>query len=589
MKTTQRLSLVLLSLLLSLSLSGCSSTDNKTIQKDFDKFINEEFVNEMEDSYTNSHILLEQPENFSVDTSKAEIVIDNDVSQEVFDDYYENASKSVKKLEEFDRDKLTDSQKDIYDIYKYKLNNNIDKYDSKYSYMSMPLESMSGMHTQLPILFADWELRNEQDVQDIITVMKSVPNYMNSIIEYTKQQEEKGTLMIDIDNVKEYCQKVVDEDINSSVLTGLYESIDSLNLGDEKTQQYKDELKITFQEYFIPSYNNMIKTMNELDTSKNNELGLSHLKNGKNYYEVLFKEAIGTDKSIKEIKKELNDKAKSALLKSQGLLMSDEQLYNDYINENIKTNYTDFETMLSDLNESYTDDFPSVDELQYNIKPIAEDLASGGIAAYFNIPPLDNSAPNKIRVNMLKDALDIQSLDTFSTLAHEGIPGHMYQISYAYQNLDAPLLKSTDGYLGYTEGYATYVELYSLKYLEDVSSKAVEIYQNMKVYQNCIVALSDIGINYEGWTKEETANFMQTHLLEMTSIDEYYNQIRCNPTAFLSYYVGYLQHANLKEEAEDTLKSKFDDKEFHEAILKSGPAPFSVVEKNVNEYIEDNK
>ena len=134
----------------------------------------------------------------------------------------------AKAFKEFDRDTLSDEQKETYDIYSYMLDYTTEMNDSKFDYMSMPLESMTGMHTQLPTLFSDWTLRNEQDVKDVITLMKSVRPYMDSILAYTKKQEEKGTLMLDIKSVKEYCEKVVKEDVNSSVLTGLNQSIDNL-------------------------------------------------------------------------------------------------------------------------------------------------------------------------------------------------------------------------------------------------------------------------------------------------------------------------------------------------------------------------
>ena len=461
--------------------------------------------------------------------------------------------------------------------------------DSKYDYMATPLESITGMHTQLPTLFADFTLRNEQDVEDVITLMGSVRTYMNSILDYTKKQEEKGTLMIDIDSIKEYCEKVVKEDVNSSVLTGLNQSIDDLNLGDEKTTQYKEELKKAFQEEFLPTYSDIVNVMEALDTAKNNTQGLSHMKNGKDYYELLFKQAIGTDKSIKEIQKELKTLADASLKTAQNTLMDDMELAKDYMNGNMKTSYTDFQNMLKDLNNAIKDDFPSVGDLDYNIQPIGEDLASGGVAAYFNIPALDSTEKKQIRVNMMKDALDIQSLETFSTLAHEGIPGHMYQIAYEYQNTKDNWSKSIANFLGYTEGYATYVELYSLKYLKDVSKNTVTLQQNLTAYQNCIVALSDIGIHYEGWSEEETKEFLSDNGLEVPDISNFYKQIQSNPTAFLSYYVGYAQIADLKNEVQDELKDKYSDLGFHTALLKSGGAPFSVVEENIEEYIDDTK
>lgn len=585
----KKITLLMLSAVMAFSFTGCSKKDSGEEQKKFDEFMKQEFVESMEQSYPNTHIILENPKDYGVDTSKTKAQIDKELNETTMKENKELNEKSAKAFKEFDRDTLSDEQKETYDIYSYMLDYTTEMNDSKFDYMSMPLESMTGMHTQLPTLFSDWTLRNEQDVKDVITLMKSVRPYMDSILAYTKKQEEKGTLMLDIKSVKEYCEKVVKEDVNSSVLTGLNESIDNLKLGDDKTKQYKAELKKAFQEYFLPAYSDIIKTMKELDSSKNNTLGLSHMKNGKEYYELLFKQATGTDKSIEDIKKELNSMSRSSLLAVQSVISKNKNLYDEYVNGKIKTKYKDFESMLKDLDKDIKDDFPSVGTLNYRIKPIGEDLASGGVAAYFNIPALDGTTPKQIRVNMLEDALNVQSLETFSTVAHEGIPGHMYQIAYAYKNVKDPWRNSMASFLGYTEGYATYTELYALKYLDGVSADAVKLQQNMVVYQDCLIALADIGIHYEGWTKEDLSIFLEENGLGVSDVSDFYNQLQANPTAFLSYYVGYVQIANLKKDAQDELKDKFNDRDFHEAILKSGAAPFHVVEENVKDYIESAK
>jgi len=585
----KKITLLMLSAVMAFSFTGCSKKDSGEEQKKFDEFMKQEFVESMEQSYPNTHIILENPKDYGVDTSKTKVQIDKELNETTMKENKELNEKSAKAFKEFDRDTLSDEQKETYDIYSYMLDYTTEMNDPKFDYMSMPLESMTGMHTQLPTLFSDWTLRNEQDVKDVITLMKSVRPYMDSILAYTKKQEEKGTLMLDIKSVKEYCEKVVKEDVNSSVLTGLNESIDNLKLGDDKTKQYKAELKKAFQEYFLPAYSDIIKTMKELDSSKNNTLGLSHMKNGKEYYELLFKQATGTDKSIEDIKKELNSMSRSSLLAVQSVISKNKNLYDEYVNGKIKTKYKDFESMLKDLDKDIKDDFPSVGTLNYRIRPIGEDLASGGVAAYFNIPALDGTTPKQIRVNMLEDALNVQSLETFSTVAHEGIPGHMYQIAYAYKNVKDPWRNSMASFLGYTEGYATYTELYALKYLDGVSADAVKLQQNMVVYQDCLIALADIGIHYEGWTKEDLSNFLEENGLGVSDVSDFYNQLQANPTAFLSYYVGYVQIANLKKDAQEELKDKFNDRDFHEAILKSGAAPFHVVEENVKDYIESAK
>lgn len=583
--------LILLSLVVSLAFStaACSKKDPLEEQKKFDEFMKQEFIDSMEQSYVNTHIILENPQDYGVDTSKMELKIDEEISDETIQKSKASTQASAEKFKEIDRDLLTDEQKDTYDIYRFMMDYALEMNDDKFDYMSMPLESMSGMHTQLPTLFSDWTLRNEQDVKDVIELMKSVRSYMDSILTYTKKQEEKGTLMLDIQSIKSYCEKVVKEGTNSSVLSGLNESIENLGLGEEKTKQYEEELKETFETYFIPTYSDIIKTMDELDPSKNNTLGLCHMENGKEYYELLFKAAIGTEKSIKDIKKELEKMSISALLNVQSVVSQNQAIYEALVNGELKTEYTDFESMLIDLNKHYEQDFPSVGQLDYQIKPIGEDLAAGGIAAYFNIPALDGTTPKQIRVNMLENALDLQGLETYTTVAHEGIPGHMYQIAYAYKNVKDPWRNSIASYLGYTEGYATYAELYSLKYLEGLSEDAIKIQQGLTIYQDCLVALTDIGIHYEGWTKEETADFLKENGLEVNEIDEFYEQLQANPTSFLSYYVGYVQIANLKKEAQTELEDAFDEKAFHEAILKSGAAPFDVVERNVEAYVNQAK
>ena len=373
------------------------------------------------------------------------------------------------------------------------------------------------------------------------------------------------------------------------VLTGLNDSIDELKLGKEKTAQYKAEMKTAYMSSFLPAYEDIIKAMDNIDPSKNNAMGLSHMKDGKRYYELAFKDASGSNKSIEDIKTDLNTLAQKSLFRIQSVAMNNKQTYDDLTNGKITTKYTDFKSMLKELNGDIKKDFPSVGNLKYNIAPIGEDIASGGVAAYYNLPAIDSTKPNQIRVNMQKNALKINAMDTFSTVAHEGIPGHMYQVNYANQNMKEPWRKTSANFSGYTEGYATYVELYSLKYLKDIPAEGVKLQQNMTVYQDCIIALADIGIHYDGWTKNDFRQFLQENGLEATSSDGLYIQLQANPTAFIPYYVGYMQFANLRTKAEDALKDKFNDKDFHEAILRSGSAPFRVVEKNVDAYIKKAK
>lgn len=588
MKNLKRLTLLLVAAAMTVSIGGCSKKDGKEEQKKFDNFLNEEFKSTMKESYFNTHIFLENPEKYGINKDKIPLQIDTLISDDKIKEIRTETEKSAEKFYEFDRDLLTDEQKDNYDIYKYMLDINVDSNYEKYDYISPVFKSMSGMHTQLPILFADITIRNEDDIKDIITVMKSTRTYINSLLDYTKKQEEKGTLMVDIDSVVNYCEDIIKNKENSSVLTGLNGSIDELKLDANKTNAYKKQVKDAFNSSFIPAYEDIVKVMKKLDPKKNNTLGLSNLKDGKSYYEILFHEASGSDKTILEVQKDLESLLKTSLLTVQETMSNNKDALK-LLEKYSKTKYTDFNQIMKDLNNSISKDFPSVGKIDYQIEPIGKELASSGIAAYFNLPAIDGTTPKQIRVNTNKNTLDISALETFMTVAHEGLPGHMYQTAYAYKNLSSPWRNAIAHLTSYQEGYATYVELYSLKYLPDVPKDVATIVQNSTVFQNCIIALVDIGIHHEGWTVEQTKEFLNGYGLGAIDVNSLYKQIQANPASFLPYYVGYMEIAELKTQAQNKLKDKFNDLDFHSAILKSGSAPFSIVERNVNDYIEATK
>ncbi len=275
------------------------------------------------------------------------------------------------------------------------------------------------------------------------------------------------------------------------------------------------------------------------------------------------------------------------MLSAQNAVTSNPEALEAYMSNTTRTGYKDYKGILTYLETAYKKDFPDVGKFNYNIEPLASDLATNGIAAYFNIPAIDGTTPKEIRVNNT-DKAAIDTISTFTTVAHEGIPGHMYQIQYAYNNLKNPWHLACANFSGYTEGYATYVELYSVNYI-DTDDAIKQLTEAMTVYEHAIIALIDIGIHYEGWSIDQLKQFCNEKGLDSSQAQGIYDQICYNPTSFLSYYVGYMEIADLKKEAQKELGDKFTDLGFHTALLESGSAPFSVVERHIGAYIEANK
>ncbi|MCI8541196.1 MAG: DUF885 domain-containing protein [Erysipelotrichaceae bacterium] len=582
---------LLLALFLAIGIGGCQEQanvgNNEEMQKQFDEFIETDFVDTMESDYLTMHIYLEHPENYGVDSSKTTVQIGEKFDENAMEEDLSELQELRDSFDQFDRKALREDQLDTYDCFAFMLELAEMGSVDHLNYMGSSFNTMTGDHTQIPTLLADLTLRNEQDVKDLIKLVEDVKPYLESDLAYTKKQEEVGTLMIGIDEVVERCQEIVDTGMEGSTLTSMKQHVDELELAQDTKDMYKQQLDDAYRTSFLPAYESVIRELKALDPKKNHTSGLAHMENGKAFYELLFRDATGSEKSIKQVKQELEDTVDQAYEDMLAAITTNPEALNSYFDGSLSTGYSDYATMLVDLEQFFQQDFPSVSKLEYNIQPLPADLATGGIAAYFNIPAIDGTTKKQIRVNDTnKD--DIGSIDTFTTVAHEGIPGHMYQIQYTYDNINSPWRMTCTNFSGYTEGYATYVELHSLNYLH-VDESVKKVHKAMSVYENALIALIDIGIHYDGWDLEELIDFCDENNLNAEAAEAIYDQIVFNPSAFLSYYVGYQEIMLLKEDAQAELGDRFNEKEFNTALLKSGAAPFSVVERNIGAYVANAK
>ena len=461
MKLRQKLPIVALCMAVMMLFPSCGTTPEDQ-QQAFDAFIQEDFVSTMESDYLTNHIYLENPQDFGVDESQITVSLGTRFDPDSFQQTRDDLDALEKEFSKFDREKLTAEQQVTYDIYKALLDLAKTSSSESFDYYASYFDSMTGIHTSLPTLFSDLTLRDEQDVKDVIVLMQDVRPYVQSLLEYVKAQEEHGTLMVDTESVISQCEQYTQSGEDSPILTSMYEHIDQLNLDPTAAQGYKDQLKEAFTTSFLPAYQDIIDTMKGLDPQKNNTMGLAHLEHGKEYYEYLFQEATGTSHSIEEVETMLRNAMDDALGTMIGVYMVDPDSYNAFYNGDYQTSFTSYQEMMDFLTEAIQGDYPAIGDVEYTLQSLDAELANSGIAAYFNIPAIDGTTPMSIFVNDTSGREGLQALDTFSTVAHEGIPGHLYMTVYQNQHLPNAWRKAIPNFSGYTEGYATYVEVESL-------------------------------------------------------------------------------------------------------------------------------
>ena len=177
----KKLIISILSLLIIASSTGCSQQpqENPEMIKAFDQFIEKDFIETMESDYTTMHIYLENPQDYGVDSSKVEVSLGSHPDK-INEEEREEFQETVDEFNQFHRDELTPSQQETYDICKYMIETSKASMDQKYDYYRNLFASMGGIHYQIPVLFSDYALRNEQDVKDVILLVKDVKPYLDA-------------------------------------------------------------------------------------------------------------------------------------------------------------------------------------------------------------------------------------------------------------------------------------------------------------------------------------------------------------------------------------------------------------------------
>lgn len=579
---------ILCAAILLFPLTGCQSKDPKEEQQAFDEFMEQQFVDAMQSDYTTMHTYLQDPSAFGIDEDAVEVSLGTRFDEKSMQEAKESFEESYTQFQSFDRELLTQQQQDLYDAFAFEAEINEQLMDEKFDYYPQVFESMSGLQFQLPSLFSDWEVRDEQDIKDLILLLDDVLPYVNSALDYTLTQEEKGLLMLDTDSVKTYCEGIIEKGVDSSILSSMKEKVEALGLSEEQTRAYQQQLEDGFAQSFLPAYQNIYDRMEEIEKNgKNNEEGLAAFPDGKEYFALILQLNVGSDKTPEEVQEMMDNTFDKHLTDLQMIVWENMEDIEPLLYDSLpQTSYSSYSEILDTVAKAMQEDFPEVSNLTYHIEDMNEEIASDGIAAYFNIPSIDGDSMKQMRVN--PDDADPSSLSTYITVSHEGFPGHMYQYAYLYENMESNYAKTLSNVNAYVEGYAVYASYQSLGYLEDINANLLEAYQINELASYCLYINADIGIHYEGWSQEEMKDYFNSAGIVLNDEDAElaYDQLQANPAAFEPYYVGYQEFINLREKAEEALGENFDAKEFHTAILECGIVPFDVVERHVDAYID---
>lgn len=443
-----------------------------------------------------------------------------------------------------------------------------------------PLGPVSGIHTQLPVLLSEYSFYDTQDVETYLALLKETPSYFDSVIRFEQKKAASGLFMPDYqaDSVLDTCQSFIDMGKENYLVSTFNERIASLDLLPEnkKDSFQKENMKLVTEEIY-PAYQNLITAIKSLKGKGMNEQGLSHFPYGKKYYEYLVRQTTGCNESISRLRLMTRAQILEDLSAMQKILFpADAALTQASVLEQ-----TSPDSMLDDLRSKITDTFPEIPDVDFQVKYVPESMQDYLSPAFYMIPAIDNLTENVIYINSGQTA---SGLNLYTTLAHEGYPGHLYQTVYFSASEPDPIRSILD-FGGYVEGWATYAEMMSY-YLAPLPKTEASLLQKNSSVILGLYALADMGIHYDGWSVTDTVRFFSDYgINDPNAVQSVYKLIIGSPANYLKYYIGYLKFYELKKEMADALGNQFSQKEFHRAVLDVGPAPFEIVYDEVEKNL----
>lgn len=554
------------------------SKEAKAEQKKFNEYMDEIFRDEIKLNIMNLHCTLAHPENYGIDDYEISL---GSFSKEEDEKSYELLEKYMKELGKFDYDLLTSEQQLTYDILKTYLQDSV-KYEDFRLYNNY-MSPLNGVQSYLPTLLAEYVFYDKQDVEDYLDILESFPEYFEDLMGFEKEQSEEGFFMPDfeVDKVVDQCQEFIADPENHYMIDSFNTRIEKSDfLTTEDKESYKTANAALIKDTVIPAYQYIIDELPKLKGTCKNEGGLANYKNGKKYYEMLVRASTGSDKSVEEIKEMIEKKYKADLREVLYISMEDYEVLEHMLD--CPVDLSDSVKILNDLKSGIKKDFPAAPNKPFTVNYVPSSMEKYTSPAYYILPPIDNLDNNIIYINQ---SLASEDIEDFVTLAHEGFPGHLYQTTYFYSSKPQNIRKLLS-FSGYTEGWGTYSEIYAYS-LAGMDDNVQRLNELNKTYTFAVYCLADIGINYEGWTYDETLDFLSGIGFSEEDSKSIYETMVEEPSLYLAYYVGYLEFMELREEAERTLGDDFSLKEFHTFILETGPAQFELIHERLQDWINE--
>lgn len=501
------------------------------------------------------------------------------------------------RLEKIERAQLRRDDQINFDIFKMQLQDNLD--DFEYKTYLIPFTVDAGFHIGFARLPNQMPFATAPDYENYLKRLRAFPDYVAQHIDLLREGIKTGMTMPQVvlqGFEVTIATHVVDEPAQSVFYAPLAKFPATMP-GDEQNR-LRQSGEAVIRESIVPAYRRLLEFMtNEYIPNARTTIGASELPNGHEYYAQRIRHFTTLDMSVEEvhqlglsevqrIRSEMMEIIKqvgftgdfAAFLK---FLRTEPQFYAKTPEELLKEAAYIAKRMDAKLPAL----FKTLPRLPYGVQAVPAHLAPKYTGGRYVGPALGSTEPGYYWVNTY--ALENRPLYVLESLTlHEAVPGHHLQNALARELENLPNFRRFLYLSAFGEGWGLYSERLGLEagfYTNPYSNFGRLTYE---MWRACRLVV-DTGIHAKGWTREQAMDFLASNtalsLHEVrTEIDRYISW----PGQALAYKIGELKIRELRRQAEESLKNKFDVREFHDVVLRNGAIPLTILEDEVQTYIQ---
>lgn len=525
--------------------------------------------------------------------------------QKVFDRW----KKDLAQLHEYPLDRQSPSQRLSTHVLDWFVTDQVA--GEKWQFHNYPVNQLFGVQNQFPSFMANTHrLLSRKDCEYYVMRLDAVPKKFDELLESLKVREDKHILpprfVVNhvLKEMGDFIAKPAAENILATSFKERAAKIGKLTDADRADFQKRVESAVTNKVY--PSYQRLIAYFNDVLPKTTTDDGAWRLPDGDAFYAYALHDNTTTtlkpdevhDLGLREVAR--IEAEMRGLLDANGLVnipigQAMDKLGKDprFLFSNDDKGRADalaeYTRLIDTANERCKQLFLTMPKAKCEVRRVEQFKEATSSGAYYQPGAMDGTRPGIFFAN-LRDMNEVPKWSMPTLAYHEGVPGHHWQLSIAQELKGLPQFRKVLPFTAYAEGWALYtewlaknVDWYDKDPFGDLGRLQAELFRAVRL-------VVDTGIHAKHWTREQAIAYMleKTGMgeKEVTSEIERYIVM---PGQACAYKIGMLKIQELRARAQKELGEKFDQREFHDTLLKNGALPLEILEEQINDYIQKKK